>query len=168
MVPKKDLLKIHLLKDMPGSMLDQIAKIAQLRIFSAETILFKQNEKLNEFYMLLSGQISLYVDISPEVTVILGTVRPGYICGLSTFIPDALTSSMAHCDESSELISLPRLEMEQLFVQDQDLAFNFMFRLVRILKSINDYRTSIYIKALERHPQIQKDLANPSDLGLFF
>lgn len=161
MVNKRELCKMHLLRDMPEIMLEKIAEIAQIQIFSADSLLFRQNEKLENFYMVLSGQVSLSIDLVPDVSIILGTIRPGYSCGISTFIPGAQSSSTAVCDETCELICLSKGKMTALFERDWDLAFQFTYQLVRMFKSIMDHRSELFKKCVQNHPEFQdsyKDL----------
>jgi len=162
MVSKRELRKMNLLKDMPEGMLEDIARVAQIQIFSAESVLFRQNEKLEYFYMVSSGQVSLSIDLVPDVTIILGTIRPGYSCGISAFIPGAQSSSTAVCDETSELICLSQKKMTELFEQDWDLAFHFTYHLVRMFKSIMDHRSDLFKKCVQSHPELQDSF---KDLG---
>jgi CRP-like cAMP-binding protein len=154
MVDKRELRRMHLLKDMPDAMLDKIAQAGQLRIFSADTVLFQQGDNLEYFYMILTGQVILEVEATPNVSLALGTVRPGYSFGISTFIPGATSSSTAVCIEPCELISLSGRTMTELFQQDWDLGYNFMLRLVRVFKSVMDHRTMLFLKTLQNHPDL--------------
>jgi CRP-like cAMP-binding protein len=168
MISKQELRRMYVLKDIPERDLERIAEVAQLQIYSADSILFRQNEELKYFYMVLSGQISLSIDVVSDVSIILGTVRPGYSCGISAFIPGSRSSSTAMCDESCELICLSAARMSELFEQDWDLAYHFMYRMVRIFKSVMDHRTSIFLKSLENHPDIQRELKDLDHLAPIF
>jgi CRP-like cAMP-binding protein len=168
MISTHELRKMNLLKDMPEGMLSEIAEVAQVQIFSADSVLFRQNERLEHFYMVLSGQVSLSMELVPDVTIILGTIRPGYSCGISTFIPGALSSATAACDETCELICLSGERMSALFEQDWDLAFHFTFRLVRMFKSIMDHRSEIFKKFVQNHPELQSSYSDLEHLAPIF
>jgi hypothetical protein len=58
--------------------------------------------------------------------------------------------------------------MSELFEQDWDLAYHFMYRMVRIFKSVMDHRTSIFLKSLENHPDIQRELKDLDHLAPIF
>ncbi len=168
MISKQELRRMYVLRDIPDKDLEKIAAVAKLQLYSADSVLFRQNEELDYFYMVLSGQISLSIDVVSDVSIILGTVRPGYSCGISAFIPGSRSSSTAVCDESCELICLSASRMQALFEQDWDLAYHFMYRMVRIFKSVMDHRTSIFLKSLENHPEIQKELKDLDHLAPIF
>lgn len=158
MVPRNDLKRIYMLSDMPENMLDRLADIAHLYIYSANMNLFESGENLKHFYMVLTGQVSLSIDLVTDVSITLGTVGQGHACGVSAFIPESRSSSKAVCDEPSELIVLSADEVFALFEEDWDLAYQFTSRIVRLFKAIMDHRTSIFLKTLKNNPQVQKSL----------
>jgi CRP-like cAMP-binding protein len=147
-----------MLADMPGAMLDRIADIARLYIYSANMPLFDSGENLKHFYMVYTGQVSLSIDLVPDVSITLGTVGQGHACGVSAFIPESRSSSKAVCDEPSELIVLSTDEVFALFDEDWDLAYQLTSRIVRLFKAIMDHRTSIFLKSLRDNPQVQQSL----------
>lgn len=158
MVPVYDLKRIYMLSDMPERALERLAAIARLYIYSANMPLFDSGENLKHFYMVYTGQVSLSIDLVPDVSITLGAVGQGHACGVSAFIPESRSSSKAICDEPSELIVLSSDEVFALFEEDRDLAYQFTTRIVRLFKAILDHRTSIFLKSLRNNPQVQKSL----------
>jgi CRP-like cAMP-binding protein len=158
MVPRNDLKRIYMLSDMPDGMLDRLAGIARLYIYSAKMPLFDSGENLKHFYMVLTGRVSLSIDLVTDVSITLGTVGQGHACGVSAFIPESRSSSKAVCDEPSELIVLSADEVFALFEEDWDLAYQLTSRIVRLFKAIMDHRTSIFLKTLRNNPEVQKSM----------
>jgi len=158
MVPSNDLKRIYMLSDLPEEMLEKVAGITKLYLYSANMPLFGSGQQLKHFYMILTGQVSLSIEIVPDVSIILGAVGPGHACGVSAFIPGSKSSSRAVCDEPSELLLISADELFALFEEDRDLAYYFTMRLVRLYKAIINHRTSIFLKSLSNNPQVQKNL----------
>jgi len=154
MLDKHELRKIHILEDMPDEMLDMIRSVAELKIFSADTVLFEQNQELDTFYMVLAGTVLLEIKLSDDVTLALGTVQPGYCFGVSTFIPGATSASAAVCAESSELISCPGAKLMAAFERNTELGYYFMHRIVRAFKNRMDQRTRLFLKSMENRPEL--------------
>ena len=155
MVGIQDLQKIHVLRELPEDMLGKIGSIATLHLYSADTALFKQHERLEYFYMVLSGSVRLELVASKDITITLGVVQPGYTFGISTFIPNSKSGSTAICAEPCELIRLSGPKMTQLFEQEPELGYQFMLRVVRVFRSVLGHRTTMFIKTLAKHPEMQ-------------
>jgi thioredoxin reductase (NADPH) len=161
MVSKEELRKMRIFEDLPESMLEKIAAEAQLQIFSADTVLFRQNERLKYFYMILNGQVSLEVDLSTQSSITLGTVSPGYCFGVSSFIPRGTSSATAITRDVCELVCLTGERMSALFQEDGQLGYHVMLRVVRAFKFRMEQRTMLFLKTMEHHPELQsvfKDL----------
>ncbi len=165
MVELDDLRRIKILESLSDEMLGQISTVAQLKDFEAGTILFRRNEKLEYFYLVLSGNVALEVESSEGGTMTLAQVLPGNSFGISTFIPGTRSSATAQCLERCRLIILPGKEVLDLFEQDGHLGYTFMLQVMRIFKSRMTQRTRLFLRSLERHPEIQsafRDLGHMS------
>jgi CRP-like cAMP-binding protein len=154
MLDKHELRKIHILEDMPDEMLDMIRSVAELKIFSGDTLLFEENQELDTFYMVLAGTVLLEIKLSEDVTLALGSVQPGYCFGVSTFIPGATSASAAVCAESCELISCSGAKLMAAFEQNTELGYYFMHRIVRAFKTRMDQRTRLFLKSMENRPEL--------------
>jgi len=168
MVGIQELQQIHVLRDLPHGMLESISSIASIHLYSADTILFNQNEQLEYFYMVLSGSVMLELVASQDITITLGVVQPGYTFGISTFIPNARSGSTARCAESSELIRLSGTEMTRLFEQEPELGYHFMLRVVRVFRSVLGHRTTMFINTLAKHPEMQSLFGDLKHLAPIF
>ncbi len=162
MVRVEDLRKIHLMKDMPQELLAKVASEAQLNIYSAGTVLFRFNENIEYFYMVLMGQVALQVELQPELTVILTSVNSGYAFGVSSLVSGARAASTAICKETCELITLPVDKLTRMFEEDKRLGFEFMYRLAKLFQQIMANRTRMIMRALDQHPEAMDRLG---DLG---
>ncbi len=71
MVKIEDLKRINLLKGVPEHLLEIVADEAQLSIFGAGTELITVNKKIDNFYMLIMGQVAIKRNITPDSDVVL-------------------------------------------------------------------------------------------------
>ena len=165
MVRVEDLEKIYLMKDMPRDLLLKVASEAQLNIYSAGTVLFRINESIESFYMVLMGQVALQVELMPELTVILTSVNSGYAFGVSSLVSGARASSTAVCKETSELISLPVDQLTMMFEEDKRLGFEFMHRLAKLFQQIMANRTGMIMRALDKHPEAMERMGDLEHLA---
>jgi CRP-like cAMP-binding protein len=87
----------------------------------------RQNDEARAVYFLLSGAVQVLVYFEGVGDLLTGVQRdPGSIIGWSAFTaPYRYTSSMG-CEESSELIRLPRETFEEIFEQDRYLGYQIL------------------------------------------
>ena len=168
MVRVEDLERILFMKDMPPEMLAKVASEAQLNIYSAGTVLFRINDKVDYFYMVLMGQVALQVELLPELTVILTSVNSGYAFGVSSLVSGARAASTAVCQEPCELITLPVDTLTRMFEKDSRLGFEFMYRLARLFQQIMANRTRMIMRALDQHPEAMERLGDLEHLAPVF
>ncbi|HKK91560.1 MAG TPA: cyclic nucleotide-binding domain-containing protein [Desulfobacteraceae bacterium] len=163
MVKTQELEKISLFNDMPEKLLETVADQAQLSIFSQGTVLFKPGEKIEYFYMLLMGQVSMEVELSDGVDVILETAHSGSCFGFSSLVPGARAFASAICQDPCEVITLPGEKMIQRFAEDPELGYQIMLRLARQYKEGMDSRTEMIKKIFDKVPDF-KHRAEEMDL----
>lgn len=156
MVNVAELQKINMFKDVSSEHLEQLAKLGQLQIFSARTVLFKENQQVSTLYLLLSGKVLLEKEISSKVNLTLGALKPGFAFGLASLIPGSQSQATAICIESCEAITLQASDLQDLFQRDRELGMVVMQRVAQILRYRLEHRTGQFLKAIEHHPEIQR------------
>jgi CRP-like cAMP-binding protein len=83
-------------------------------------------------------------------------LEPGTCFALSSLIPGSVSQNSAICAESCELLTLPAQELHELFSENNELGYLFMYRIMRIFKERMDHRTQLFLRALENHPELQE------------
>mgnify|MGYP000093603165 CR=1 FL=1 len=156
MMETHELRNIHMLQDFPEDKLQKISRLANLQVVNAETVLYREEENLSNLYMLLSGKIILEVDVSEDISVTLGVIKPRYTIGTSSLISQAKSYATAFCVEPSEVITFNAKELYNLLENDLELGFLFMQRIVHIYESRLANRTSQFLRALRNHPELQR------------
>ena len=156
MMETNELRNIHMLQDLSEDKLQKISGLANFRILNAETVLYSEGGNLNFLYMLLSGKIILEMDVSEDISVTLGVIKPRYTFGTSSLIPKAKSIATAFCVEPSEVISINAAELLTLLEDDLELGFLFMQRLLHIYESRLANRTTQFLQALKNHPELKR------------
>ncbi|MFH0844817.1 MAG: cyclic nucleotide-binding domain-containing protein [Pseudomonadota bacterium] len=156
MVSFEDLRKMFLLQNLSDSMLGKMLPFAQVRIFGERSVIFKEGDFAEIFYMLLKGKVLLEVEVSETVNVSLGAIKPGYSFGWSALIPGSSYTSYAVCVEPCEVITIPGNRILQILDQDTTMGYQIMTGVVAILKRRLERRTGQFLKTLRTHPDIEK------------
>ena len=154
MVNTQQLSSIRLLQDLPGTELEKIANVAEIRDVAAETVLFRQGEKLDVFFLLLAGRVFLNCRTGSGRFLTLSEVGPGGSFGLSSFIAGTKSSATAVCTERSRMITLAGSVLWDLFQEDPALGYSVMLRVVQLFKDRMNQRTEQFLRSLSHHPDI--------------
>ena len=166
MVKIEDLKRINLLKDVPGHLLEIIAREAQLSIFGIDTKLITLNEDVDTFFMLIMGQVAIKQELVENIDVILDYIQSGSSFGSSSMIKGSKASYTAICQEPCEVITLSGARMMELFKENHELAYYMMSGVARQYKQSMDVRAQMIMKTLDEHPDIKEDVNDIENLTL--
>ena len=158
MIQTEQLKKILFFQDLSDEMLTAIGNIANIETYEEETELFKQNQKLSHFYMILSGKIFLNSRSPNGVSLTLDEVTQGRSFGLSAIMGEVESSFSAICAEKSEVIMINNEKMLELFKKNRELGYLITQRMVQLFQSRTKKHTQQFIKSIANHPQIKKNL----------
>jgi CRP/FNR family cyclic AMP-dependent transcriptional regulator len=146
MVKIEDLKRINLLKNVPEHLLEIVANEAQLSIFGAGTELIKVNEKIDNFYMLIMGQVAVKKNITPDIDVFIEYIQSGHSFGISALIVGSKAFYSAVCQETCEIITVSGERMIELFEKNHELAYYIMLDVSRRYKRFMDKRAQMILK----------------------
>ena len=155
MVSIEELKKINLVHELDDHELQKLSALCSLRIFSEKATIFEQGQEADTFYMLLKGKVLLEVELTENIMISLGSVKPGYCFGWSSIFDGSKYTSSAICSEPSEVIAIPAGSMLESMEQDPVLGYKIMKGALDILRSRLTRRTDQFLKTLRMHPDIQ-------------
>ncbi|RLB75198.1 MAG: hypothetical protein DRH15_14450 [Deltaproteobacteria bacterium] len=155
MVSIEELKKIYLVHRLEDDELNRLRPLCSVRIFSEKAIIFEQGQVADHFYMLLKGKVLLEVELTEDIMISLGSIKPGYSFGWSSLFEGSRYTSSAICSEPSEVITLPATALLNLMEEDPVLGYKIMRGALDILRSRLTKRTDQFLKTLRMHPDIQ-------------
>jgi CRP/FNR family cyclic AMP-dependent transcriptional regulator len=158
MVKTEDLKRINLMKKLPDHLLDIIAREAQLSIFSTGAQLITVNKKIDNFYMLVMGQVAIKRNITPDIDVILEYIQSGNSFGTSAMIQGTTAFYSAICQEPCEIITVSGDRMIQLFEENHELGYYIMMDVSKRYKRFMDNRAQMIFKTLVEDLDMREDV----------
>jgi CRP/FNR family cyclic AMP-dependent transcriptional regulator len=158
MVKIEDLKRINMLKKIPEHLLDIIAGEAQLSIFGTGTQLTTVNKKIENFYMLIMGQVAIKRNISPDIDVILEYIQSGNSFGTSAMIEGSKAFYSAVCQEPCEIITVSGERMIRLFEKNHELGYYIMMDVSKRYKRFMDHRAQMILKTLSDDLDFKEDI----------
>ncbi|MCF6247490.1 MAG: Crp/Fnr family transcriptional regulator [Desulfobacula sp.] len=158
MVNIEDLKRINMLKDIPEHLLEIVAKEAQLSIYGADTQLITVNAKVENFYMLIMGQVAIKRNVTPDVDVILEYIQSGHSFGTFALIEGSKAFYSAVCQETCEIITVSGEKMIRLFEKNHELAYYIMMDVSKRYKRFMDKRSQMILKTLVDDSDMKEDI----------
>ena len=155
MVSAQELKKIYLVRHLDEAELEKIRPLCSIRIFSEKAVIFEQGQYADGFYMLLKGKVLLEVELTENIMISLGSVKPGYSFGWSSLFTGSKYTTSALCSEPCEVISLPADKLIDLMDKDPVLGYKLMKGALEILRNRLAKRTDQFLKILRMHPDMQ-------------
>lgn len=113
----------------------RLARIGSEESFPKGETLFREGDQGDKFYLVLEGAVRISRQVPGLGEEALAVLRPGSAFGDLALIDDAPRSADAFAHESCRLFVVRKEDLEDLLFVDRDLAYDFLWQLVRILAS---------------------------------
>ena len=120
----EELAGLQFFEGVPGWALERLARSAAIRRLEQGTLIVRQNDEARAVYFLLNGAVQILVYFEGVGDLLMGVHRePGSLIAWSAFrAPYRHTSSM-RCEESTELMRMPRDTFEEIFEEEPYLGY---------------------------------------------
>jgi CRP-like cAMP-binding protein len=125
--------KIRFLQDMDSAHLDEIANIAEICEFDAHDVVFREGDKADKVYLVVSGKLSLELSPSTANRKQLVSVGPGEILGWSTLVEYPRFAATAVVVEPSRLVRINGVRLRAICDEDPQFGYEFTRRTMRAL-----------------------------------
>lgn len=156
MLTKEDINGILILSYLTDQMLEKLLPHMKIVRFGEQEVIFREGDQADMFYMLKSGKVLIEKRFDDKITILFGSVKPGYSFGWSAMLCQPYTTE-ALCSEPSEIIALDSKATLTLMEEDHSMGFILSQRLLRVIKKRLEFRTEQFIRAIINQPEC-KDL----------
>ena len=155
MVAVEELKKIFLMQLLTDQMLEKVSQVAELAVLDQGEVIIQENQPAKDFMMLKSGKILLRVEASENLTITLGSIKPGFSLGWSALIPGRNYTSSALCSEKSEVFIASGEALQEMMEEDHEMGYLLFQGVSEILESRLQRRTNQFLKTLVRHINLE-------------
>jgi CRP-like cAMP-binding protein len=151
----KDLLKeMVMLAYLTDEMLDQLVPITEMLQFEEKEYIFRQGDRAERFYFVLKGKVLLEQRLTPQITVSISSIKPGFMFGWSALLEEDFYTTDAICAEACQLLSYRSNRLKALLESNPSMGYIMSQRLLHVIKKRYDIRTEQFLKAIRHHPEI--------------
>ncbi len=156
MLSYDDVREIIILSYLTDEMLDSVIPHLDVLNFEEEDVIFQEGDLADRMFFLRRGKILLEKRMSDKITFAIGAVKPGYSFGWSAAMGGGMNySTMTVCAEPCQVFSIRGEKLQNLLAADHDMAMLFHQRLLWVIKTRLDHRTSQFVTVLRNHPDIE-------------
>ena len=138
---------IYLFDNLTDEELKKISGIIVKEKHAANSVLFREGDKGDKFYIILEGAVRISQTISGAGEEALTILEKGDYLGEMALIEDAPRSADAIIHENSELLVISKQDFDELLFFEKDIAYKMLRAFVRTL-SARLRETNEKIKAL--------------------
>ena len=137
----KDVLirQIPILASLPAAELTRLEAALAVRKFPGGTLLFREGEKGDVFYIILAGQVQVIKSLGSDEERIISVNGPGEFTGeMSLLNPDRLRTAGVRTVGEVEALEVPLAEFESLLKRYPSVGYELVRVLSRRLESSNN------------------------------
>jgi CRP-like cAMP-binding protein len=124
---------INFLHDIDPDHLQQIASIAEIRVYDANDILFHEGEPAEYVYLVVTGKIMLKLCPATIYQKNLMSVGPGEMLGWSSFVEQRNYASTGVVVTPTQLVKIDGKKLRAICDRDPEFGYDFMHRIMRAL-----------------------------------
>ena len=126
-----------LFQNLPADLLEKVAKISAEEDYQAGETVFREGEEADKLHFLLSGNITLKVNLTsrPE-SITVSVVSQRYESfGWSGIVPPFHYTASAHCEQDCKVLTIPGAQFMELLADDPGSGFLVIQRIAEIIAS---------------------------------
>ncbi|MFZ2446869.1 MAG: cyclic nucleotide-binding domain-containing protein [Syntrophobacteraceae bacterium] len=123
---REDLLKSPLFRDLPAAKIDEIARAVVVRVAPPGSIIFKEGDPADGFYIVGSGNIRVFVKHEKGIERELAVLGPGESFGEVALLTGETRSANAQALGETRLMVLLKEDFDRLLGEFPELSKKFM------------------------------------------
>lgn len=127
--------KVYLFEDLTNEELDRVLSIANKETHESETVIFKEGDPGEKFYILLDGEVRVMKPVASLGNEALAILKPGDFFGEMALIDDSPRSATIIVNGKTTLLAIRKADFESLLFLNKELAYTLLWAFVRTLSA---------------------------------
>jgi len=118
--------EIRFLHDIGPMHIEQIAKVARVRDFNEDDVVFRQGDAAQHVYLVVSGNVSLEICAAGAGCKQILTLGPGELLGWSSVLEQLSYTARARVLERTQLVEINVAQLLAMCDQDPQFGYELM------------------------------------------
>jgi rhodanese-related sulfurtransferase len=128
---KNLLVRNHIFSNVPEEILTEVGHVAYIKIMPSQTIIFRQGDKGDSFYIINSGKVRVYRRSPEGIETELTVIGVGGFFGELALLTDKPRAGYAETMENTEIVVIPKDQFEKILTIYPHIASDFINQLSR-------------------------------------
>jgi CRP-like cAMP-binding protein len=122
----EELQTLPIAEELGKSRLERMAEVASLEEYAAGTLLFREGEPADDPRIIISGLISLMVNVPHKGERVVNTVSDGELLGFSALLSKHRWRSSARVAQTTRCLRFDGEALRQLMELDHELGYQLL------------------------------------------
>lgn len=130
-----------------------VAELAEERTVHKGSILGKEGDKGNEFYLVVEGQLELSVNaaLTEPAPVIIATVGPGQISGWSSMYKEGKLTATIKTSKDSKLLVWNAFKLHEFLLRNCGMGYRILQEILAVVaRRLVDTRVALMSCVMEK------------------
>lgn len=144
---------VDLLKDLRANDLEEVMALGVSRTVAEGEVIFGLGDEAREAYIVVSGRVHLTLPIQLDGVhqdVLVEERVEGQLLGWSGLVPPYRFTLQAKAPVATELLALPRSELNALFSRKPDVGYQVISNLARIIGQRLQVFQTMWLRGVQR------------------
>jgi CRP-like cAMP-binding protein len=122
----EELHRLPIAEELGKTRLERMAEVASLEEYPAGTRLFTQGEPANDPRIVISGLVSLMINVPHQGEMVVNTVTDGELLGFSALLPGHRWRSSARVSQHTRCLRFDGEALRELMELDHELGYQVL------------------------------------------
>ena len=125
--------KLRFSEALPAPVLERLGKLAAVRGFPADTVLFREGTRSDQLMIIAIGRVALDMHVPGRGEVRILSLGPGDMLAWSALVTGGVMTSSAVALEDTQVVCIPGAELLALCQADPEIGYHLMSKLAHAL-----------------------------------
>ena len=121
-----ELQRLPIAEELGKTRLGRMAEVATLEEYSAGTLLFREGEPADDPRIIISGLVSLMINVPHQGEMVVNTVSDGELLGFSALLSKHRWRSSARVSQTTRCLRFEGEALRNLMEMDHELGYQIL------------------------------------------
>jgi CRP-like cAMP-binding protein len=122
----EELQRLHVAEDLGKTRLARVAEVATLEEHGPGTLLFREGDPADDPRIIISGLVSLLINVPHQGEMVVNTVSDGELLGFSALLPHHRWRSSARASQATRCLRFNGKALRELMELDHELGYQML------------------------------------------
>ena len=155
--------QVYFFKSLQDTEVNEIEKICHEQVYPEGSVIFKEDDKPDNFYIVVEGAVEVWKNYSQESEDLLAVHGPGNFFGEMALIDDLARSATVVTKATTKLLFIAKDDFDILIQENVSVAYSIMKSISQIIRNSNESFVANLHKRNKELEKANKELKEAQD-----